>query len=58
MRLQWANIRIGGFRHRKRSGMILFAAGLIALAVAYASAARAAGVVSSCDETSLLAAIN
>ena len=37
---------------------LLFSAHLVALALGYAPVARAAGVVSSCDETSLLSAIS
>src|SRR6267143_1332632 len=54
---KWASTNINGLFHHGRS-RILLAALLVALAMAYAPVARAAGVVSSCDEASLLSAIS
>src|SRR6266403_1816796 len=54
---KWASTNINGLFHHGWSS-ILLAALLVALAMAYAPVARAAGVVSSCDEASLLSAIS
>src|SRR5882762_6536561 len=52
----WARTSINGLIHLGRP-RILVAALLGALAIAYAPVARAGGVVSSCDEASLLTAV-
>jgi len=57
MMKKWASTNINGLFHHGRS-RILLAALLVALAMVYAPVARAAGVVSSCDEASLLSAIS
>src|SRR6266404_1220368 len=57
MMKKWASTNINGLFHHGRS-RILLAALLVALAMAYAPVARAAGVGSSCDEASLLSAIS
>ncbi len=54
---KWASTNINGLFHHGWSS-ILLAALLVALAMAYAPVARAAGVVSSCDEASLLTAVS
>src|SRR2546429_2509201 len=57
MKKKWASTNINGLIQRRRP-RVLFAALLVALSMACAPVARAAGVVSSCDETSLLTAVS
>src|SRR6266550_2224385 len=54
---KWASTNINGLFHHGWSS-ILLAALLVALAMAYAPVAWAGGVVSSCDEASLLTAVS
>ena len=57
MEQEWAITSINGLIQHGRS-WILHAALLVALAMAYAPVARSGGVVSSCDEASLLTAVS
>ena len=54
---KWASTNINGVFHHGRS-RILLAALLVAMAMAYTPVARAGGIVSSCDEASLLTAVS